>query len=218
MLGGGEQTVKIGPFKTNKELVAFGKDFIKHHTSAFRINMNICLTADKNRRHAYFPGLITCISFLDLLSGLYAGRVKDHGLNELCVYGQAFMPPYYTPANLEILYKCFRHKVAHLSHPYYVFDTKKAGIAGARKLITWTVNASDMKPPINLAPCPGKKLKKFNPPWDVYYDHRVYVSVRRLMVDAIQSTKGANGYVKTLEADLGTQENFVRCITEFFPR
>ena len=51
--------------------------------SSFRKDTNICMTADKERHHAYFPALITCIAFSDFLSGLHAGNIKSHSLPEL---------------------------------------------------------------------------------------------------------------------------------------
>jgi hypothetical protein len=65
----------ITPFKTDKELIAFARSFLRDRVKSFRKDIAICLTADQKRHHAYFPALITCIGFLDLLSGLHAGRL-----------------------------------------------------------------------------------------------------------------------------------------------
>ena len=73
---------------------------------------------------AYFPALMSCISFADLLSGLYAGKLEGHALKELRNYASKFLGAEYTADRIDVLYECFRHKVAHLAQPYAVFDTQ----------------------------------------------------------------------------------------------
>src|SRR5215470_8547176 len=97
--------MSISPFKSNDELVRFARLFFRDRVGSFRKDLAICLTADANRSHAYFPALITCIGFLDLLSGLYAGRLEGHSLSELKSYAARFMDATkYNPLHLEILY------------------------------------------------------------------------------------------------------------------
>ena len=74
------------PFSTDTEVVKFARAFLGEPVERFRKDINVCLTRDKNNRHAYFPALITCISFADFLSGLYAGKLDGHALNELKNY------------------------------------------------------------------------------------------------------------------------------------
>jgi hypothetical protein len=146
--------MSIQPFKSDKDLVKFARKFFRDRVGSFRKDVAICLRADANRHHAYFPALITCIGFLDLLSGLYAGKLDGHGLTELKNYVARFMDgTKYDPLRIDVLYLTFRHKLAHLSFPYVVFDTK----TDRRKLadhkhrrITWKVNASKRKLPIEL--------------------------------------------------------------------
>jgi hypothetical protein len=83
--------VTISPFKSDKELTTFARAFFRDRIGSFRKDVAICLTANANRSHAYFPALITCIGFLDLLSGLYAGRLEGHSLSELKSYAAIFM-------------------------------------------------------------------------------------------------------------------------------
>jgi hypothetical protein len=81
----------IAPFTTDGELISFARKFFRDRVGSFRKDVAICLTANRNRHHAYFPGLITCIGFIDLLSGLYAGRLEGHGLQELKGYASRFL-------------------------------------------------------------------------------------------------------------------------------
>jgi hypothetical protein len=81
----------IKPFKSDKDLTTFARKFFRDRVGTFRKDLRICLTADDDRHHAYFPALITCIGFLDLLSGLYAGKLEGHSLSELKSYAVRFM-------------------------------------------------------------------------------------------------------------------------------
>jgi hypothetical protein len=55
--------VTIAPFKSNDELISFARKLLKDRVGSFRKDIAICLKADENRSHAYFPALITCIGF-----------------------------------------------------------------------------------------------------------------------------------------------------------
>jgi hypothetical protein len=143
----------IKPFKCDKELINFARLFFRDRVGSFRKDVAICLTADENRSHAYLPALITCIGFIDLLSGLYAGKLDGHGLRELKTYAAKFMDgTKYDPLRIEVLYLAIRHKLAHLSFPYLVFDTAtRTEFAGKKhRRITWTVQASKRVIPIEL--------------------------------------------------------------------
>jgi hypothetical protein len=76
-------------------------------------DVGICLTANKQRSHAYVPALMTCISFLDLLSGLHAGKLKGQSVAELVAYAGRFMnAAHYPKLELSVLYEMMRHKIA----------------------------------------------------------------------------------------------------------
>ena len=174
------------PFSSDAEVIEFAKEFLRGHVERFQKDIAICLTRDANNEHAYFPALITCISFADFLSGLYAGKLDGHALKELKDYTSTFLSTDYTSDRLDILYECFRHKVAHLAQPYVVFDThSKPKFRGQqRRLIAWTVLASRRKPPIEIVVVkPTKQILTAVTPWRVQYDHRVFVSVRSLASD-----------------------------------
>jgi hypothetical protein len=115
----------IARFKDDKELVAFARKFFANRVETFRKDIAICLTPNERGQHAYFPALIICIAFAELLSGLYAGTLRDQKLVQLQEYAKEFMKPEYTSdrRRLELLWVCLRHKVAHLAYPYAVFDT-----------------------------------------------------------------------------------------------
>jgi hypothetical protein len=211
----------IAPFKSDKSLISFAKRFLRDRVSSFRKDVAICLTANANRHHAYFPALITCIGFADLLSGLYAGKLEGHGLSELKCYAAQFMDPSkYDPLRLEILYLAFRHKLAHLSFPYVVFDTtsKKEFSGHKQRRVTWTVHASKRTPPIELVDFQTPKvLQKTLRPWSVSYNCRVIISVRTLQIDIIKSIYGPTGYICRLQSEPVARERFARCMKVLFP-
>lgn len=214
-------------FSSDKELIAFAEKFLRRQTSKFRKDINICLTGRRRRgatglTHAYFPALITCIGFADLLSGLYAGDLQKHGLKELHGYASKFMDAKkYDLLQLTILYEAFRHKVAHLNHPYMVFDTQtkpRAFLGQPRRRITWIVYASRRSVPIELIKLSSaQNLDKSQAPWPVTYDHIVKISVRSIATDILRSLKGQNGYLAYLKSDKAARSNFEKCMNDFYP-
>jgi len=212
-------------FVTDRDVKRFAKAFLDNRFVTFKKDIAICLTAGptktKQKSHAYFPALITCIAFADLLSGLYAGKLKGHGLKELKDYTSKFMDPtVYTPDRLDVLYECFRHKVAHLAQPYAVFDTnpaKNKTFSGQpRRLITWTVNASGPRPPIRIVPVnPRKQILKAVTPWEVLYDYRAIVNVRGLASDIVRSIPK---YLRHLKTDSVARSHFRACMEICFPK
>jgi hypothetical protein len=210
----------IKPFKSERELLTFARSFFHDRVGSFRKDVATCLTANSDRHHAYFPALITCIGFLDLLSGLYEGRIEGHSLRELKSYTAKFMDrAKYHPLHLEILYLAFRHKIAHLSFPYLVFDTvNRNEFAGQKhRRITWSVHASKRSSPIEVIDHAPKLMKKSLRPWDVSYNCRVHISVRTFEIDVVKSIYGRAGYLRRLQSDLTGRENFAKCMKVLFP-
>jgi hypothetical protein len=208
--------MNIAPFQTKKDLLVFAENFIQGQMGAFRKNTKICLTGDKNGRHAYFPALLNCISVLELLSGFYAGKLDKSNLDEIKKYAHKFMDKKkYSHLNLEVLYVAFRHKLAHHAHPYYVLDTSKEKRISKQMRLTWSVTAGWRSVPIEIRSEPNKFIKRFSPPWKVAYDHRVYISIPHLRNDILQS---ADGYMKKLQVSHQARTRFATCIVEFFPQ
>jgi len=211
----------IRPFASEKELFTFARKFFRDRVGSFRKDVAICLTADANRHHAYFPALITCIGFLDLLSGLYAGKLDGHGLGDLKSYAVKFMDAKkYDPIHIDVLYLALRHKLAHLSFPYLVFDTAtmKEFARQKHRRITWTVYAGKRPTPVELEDFAAPVfIKKSLRPWDVSYNCRVHISVRTFQIDIVKSIYGPSGYLQCLRSELTARENFAKCMKVLFP-
>jgi len=209
-------------FRTPAQVVRFARVFVRQRTNDFKKNVDICLTARKTRLndvdHAYMPALMTCLSFLDLLSGLYAGKVRGHNDTHFLDFTRKFFPKgRYEEDHLRVLYIEFRHKLAHLAHPYFVLDAPPDPSVGTRRLMAWTICARSRKKPIEIIPHPRKQLSVQPTPWDTYYDYRFKISVESLARDARKATRGANGYLSKLAASPDLQDKFKACMRAFYP-
>ena len=207
------------PFKSEKDLTRFAARFFRDRVQSFRKDVGVCLTAKADGHHAYFPALITCIGFLDFLSGLNAGKLEGHGLTELKAYIGKFFHRKADYAHADILYLMFRHKIAHLAYPYLVFDTAtKPKLGPPRRRITWTVGIYRGKKPLKLIVYPtSQTLVRSVTPWPVSYDARMVVSLTTLRTDIIESIYGPSGYLSHLRADANARGRFARCIKEYAP-
>jgi hypothetical protein len=204
------------PFSSDAEIVGFARAFLHEHLVRFRKDIKICLTPNRKDECAYFPALITCIAFVEFLSGLYAGNLDGPALEQIKNYAAAFMSPDYTVDRLDILYECFRHKVAHLALPYAVFDTdtKAKTFSGqSKRLITWTVDSGRRKPSIQIVQ-ENQQVKAAVTPWPVHYDHRAIVYLCRLAYDIRRSLPK---YLHHLEINATARCNFKTCMRPIFP-
>jgi hypothetical protein len=82
--------MSIWPFRSEEELLGFARTFLRNRVEVFNKDLKICLTRSRGT-HAYFPALIICIAFADLLSGLYAGTLKGQKAETLRRYASKFM-------------------------------------------------------------------------------------------------------------------------------
>lgn len=214
--------MSIAPFTSDKHLTSFAKEFFRDRVGPFSDDVAICLTPDANGHRAEFPALITCIGFAELLSSLYAGNLNGDGLDKLKKYADRFMDTTkYDELSLEILYLVFRHKLAHLSFPQFVFDTRKATRkefkSRKHRRITWTVDHNERPNPIELDDCPTKFLEKAVVPWRMSYDCRAIISVPTFQIDIVKSIYGPAGYLQWLQTDLKAREHFAKCMKIIFP-
>jgi hypothetical protein len=207
------------PFKSEKDLTQYAARFFRDRVQSFRKDVGICLKANADGHHSYFPALITCIGFLDFLSGLNAGKLEGHGLTELKAYIYKFFRRKGDYVHADILYVMFRHKIAHLAYPYLVFDTatKSKDLGPQRRRITWIVGIYRGKKPLELLDHPPRTLVKSVTPWAVSYNARMVVSLTTLRTDIIGSIYGPSGYLTHLRADADARRRFARCIKEYAP-
>ena len=131
----------------------FAASFVQARMEGFTKDMQICLTpvpskARSGPTHAYFPALMACCGTLEYLAGLYSGRTKPCGDEELSGYAAKFLPqPAYAPDAIHILHCALRHSIAHRGIATGVWVDRKPG---ANRRVTWRVGAETKAPSIVL--------------------------------------------------------------------
>lgn len=186
--------------------------------------MKICFTPNSKNQHAYFPALMASFGVLDLFSGLLHGDLKKNGLSELKGYAK-FLPTDYGEQALTVAWHSLRHKVAHMAHPYDVTDTdtitSRSGqklIAGARMRITWSIDEKNINPAIVISALPKPEFLSTAPEgWNISYDNTIYVHLRSLQADIVDSVYAANGYLEALKSSETIQDKFEVCMSQYFP-
>ena len=211
----------VYPFTTKDEVVRFARIFVRRRVvKGFVKDIDKCLGGGRKAPKAFMPGLMYTISLIDLLSGLYSGKVGKHGADghsytEFNDFIQAMMPGRYDPYDLRVLYIGLRHKLAHLSHPYFVLNTDKPGsrLRQRSMLLSWDISSDAHEPPIRIEKKRSRLVRRQPVPWRTRVDHVVHVSIRTLADDAIKMSRA---YVRTLESDPHRWEKFRDCMSEFY--
>jgi hypothetical protein len=205
--------MSIAYFQNEGALLGFARDFFDSHIETFQKDIAICRRADAKDRHAYFPALITCLAFAELLSGCFAGRLDGVKLQDLEEYAKKFMKPEYTfdRRRLKLLYECLRHKIAHLAYPYAVIPHGRP-----RRLVAWSIHENEDRPAIEIVDYLPHvmRLVQTRRPWPVSYDCRIEVRVGSFAKDIIQSI---DKYLQHLQSDQLAREHFAKCMRDYFP-
>jgi len=176
-------------------------------------------------RAANFPALMYCVSFLELLSCLYAGSMRGNDANsapcKVKRYAESFMGyTEETVQELALLFAMFRNKVAHATQPQGVFDPPTEWVPKQWrnetewKRVTWTVSPGLRPVAITLGREDGTVDA---PPWPLKYEYRCTVSLPLLAHQIIASALGENGYLQSLPGDSDARGNFADCMGDLFP-
>jgi hypothetical protein len=207
----------IFPFQTKDDVTRFAEKFVQGRVDDFKKDIDICLTANARGVHAYMPALMATIAHIDYLSGLNAGDVEGHDVDDLVWFVQEHMPGRYLEHELRVLYVAFRHKLAHLSQPYFVFDTasEPKRLKGCQPmLLTWTITDEAHEPPLRIDRIdPPQVLVQTFCPWETPYDHRMFISIGTLAADAIHLSAA---YLGKLRRDPELWMKFKGCMKEFY--
>jgi hypothetical protein len=207
--------MSIRPFTSDKQLLKYARWFLADRVRAFRKDLAICMTKKKGS-HAYFPALMTCIGFADLLSGLHKGTLDYPKLPDLKTYIAKFFRNKANYAHIDILYYMFRHKIAHIAYPYLVFDTAK--LPPPHRRIVWTVGIYKRKKPIELVDySTPRTILRTKTAWPVPYNCRIKVSLTAFRNDIISSIYGTSGYLQHLQNDPTGRQHFAHCMTQYAP-
>lgn len=223
-LGPREESMATGAFENDRELLEFAETWLQGRAQAVGKNVRVCLTRNEQNKSAPFLAIMECGAFLDLLSTFFAGA-ESASTKSVEAYARKFLKTY--PAlELKIFWVGFRHKIAHLTHPYFVLDTRleKGNIpSDPPRRIVWKVTADEEQTKLALELCvdASPNLTSPNPmvPWPVPYDHRFTIRPIRLQEDLRESLSGPEGYLDWLKEPENSKgrENFTRVIRMFFP-
>jgi hypothetical protein len=203
-------------------------DFIKSRAAGFRKDIAICQRGLSPKylrqwlphgpwpRHAYFPALMTCFSFLEFLSGYRAGNIKAYGgpsVKQIKEFSGKYLDCVkYKEPIIDILWEGFRNKLAHLYHPGFVFDTSKSKkIPNKNMRITWKISEKSTDRHLELEP-KDHGLKKDLILWvELRYDHVLHISIPSFREDLL---KAASCYSNDLLKDTKLLENFEKAIKD----
>jgi len=148
-------------------------------------------------------------SSADYITGTCEGRTRPTSS-----LPQAFGPRTYDEYLVNLLYIVFRHKLAHLSHPYVGFNTAKESKLNSRPMrLGWSITSDARKEPIRVLKLKRARMPVLPIPWKLKVDHVVEISIQTLADDAIAST---TSYFRALKADPHLQDKFRRCMNEFY--
>lgn len=194
--------------------IAYANRFIFWRLEVFQKDMGVCLTADARGIHAYMPALVTCIAWLELFTGLFKGNLDlrklpgpDPALNAIKDFCGSYLPSY-SPDLISLLYKDYRHKIAHVGAPYVVavHDGKR---------ITWAIHdrRGPGRPALELVAYRGTITSVS--PWPVSYDHRFEVCLSTLRDDL---ERAAALYQADLQRRPDLLDSFSAAVEPYFPR
>jgi hypothetical protein len=199
----------------NGDIAAYAKHFIRGRISGFEKDMQICLTPAKlvtGITYAYLPALAACCGTLEYLSGLRNGNVLDPvGQQDIAAFARDFLPqPDFDREAIRILFKVFRHPIAHRGISSGVWVDPKPDM-GSRRL-TWKVLANSRKPACQVVKIDGV-LKK-DPPWDCPFTHRAEIHLDRFRIDLRYASER---FIDAMRGSVRLQRKFRDCMEQLYP-
>lgn len=208
-----------------REILEFANWFCLDRVETFRMDMQICMTPDAKGKHAYMPAVMGCASFIELFAGLFRGNVdKAVPIPEIVNFTNKYLDnSEFTEELVCLFFIMFRHKVAHVSRPYSVFDTH--GVHGGHKLLltydrrrlSWEITATFKKPAIQIVPDRGEVKKSRRPSWKTaQYSHLCQIHLKRMIRELPNAIIGPCGYLNCLFRDYDARENFRKCMDSFY--
>jgi hypothetical protein len=152
-----------------------------------------------------------------MLAAFHSGKFKHVGKRYVKVFCAAYLDgQVYDPDVMDVLWEAFRHKLAHLSYPQFVFDTAlDGGFSGNHKYanmrITWLLDEKSRSDHLRILPDQGDS--KGTTPYPVPYDHRIYISLADFRRDILNAI---NAYCVSLQSDSNLMTNFRKSSAQVF--
>lgn len=183
------------------------------------------MTPDENKQHAYMPAIMGCASFIELFSGLFSGNVSDPvGIANIICFTKRFLDKSeFTEERICLFFSMFRHKVAHVSRPYSVFDSHDVHNNNPlknypKRRITWYITATYKKPAIEIIAKNGELKKDRRPPWkQAPYSHICQINLKRMIKVFPNAVTGPKGYLNEIMCCQSVRNDFIKCMDSFYP-
>lgn len=194
----------------------FAEEFLNGRIRLLEKDVRICLRPYRSKRYtnnvprqAYFPALMACFATLEFMTGLNIGNLKNpvpqSGVKQ---YVKDYMDTTIYGKAVNILWKVFRHKIAHMAHPNYVTTY------GDRRIV-WMVSGKDIDNHMSIEKNQNRIKSLPKPPYPVPYNHRIYISIPRLKNDVARSIEE---YLIDVKIDSAKLENFQKAVGHIYPR
>jgi hypothetical protein len=172
-----------------------------------------CIPADPHdKRIAPFPIVLYCLSTIDLLGALVAGRADQSTPtpSQSKEYMRRFMA--YSPTDADILNDLFRHKLVHLAQP-------GPSIRNGSEVITWKHHHNDKQ--FHLKKIPYKQDIEIGGDvpldWHIPVTHEFHISIMDLVKDIKDSTtKRPKDYLNMLEQKPPLRQKYQDAINQIY--
>ena len=170
------------------------------------------------------PAVMGCASFIELFAGLFAGDIDPVGIRNILNFANSFLDnSEFTEERVCLFFAMFRHKVAHVSRPYSVFDSHDVRQNNPlrscpRRRFTWKITATLRKPAVQIISKAGDLQKSRRLSWKTApYSHICQINLKRMIQELPEAVLGPNGYLNSLSTDPNFREKFRKCMDSFYP-
>ncbi len=195
-------------FSDQGELIQYAKKFVKDKVNRLEEVVKHCLyeIPDKPGVYATFPAIFYCFATIDLLGALYKGDATKYAgtSTQATDYMQKFMS--YTPDQCNLLMAQFRHKIAHLSEPKAVIESKG-------RYITWEYEHNRSRKHLTIEKLSRRSKIPITSQLSIECDHVFHISILGL-VDDIKAS--VDLYLSELENTTALQNHFEKAMREIY--
>ncbi|MCJ7570303.1 MAG: hypothetical protein MUO82_00275 [Candidatus Thermoplasmatota archaeon] len=194
-------------FSKQTELIEYAKTYVKVKVNGLEEVVNHCLypIPGKPGLYATFPAILYCFAIINLLGALYEGNAtKSARIFQAKKYMQKFMN--YTPDQCDLLMDQFRHKIAHLSEPKAVIESKG-------RYIAWEYEHNRSQKHLTIEKLSGRSKIQITSRLSIGYDHVFHISIVGL-VDNIKAS--VDLYLNELENTIALQNHFEKAVREIY--
>ncbi|MPZ06523.1 MAG: hypothetical protein GEU26_08910 [Nitrososphaeraceae archaeon] len=189
--------------QSNTDELDFVRKFVTDKMDSLQKDVKHCL----QRPFAPMPAILWCVSCVDLLGALQAGQASDKAdtSRNSRKYMKLFMG--YTPEQIDLILKVFRHKLVHLAQPGPLSSYKG-------KTVAWQYVHEYTPDHLALQDCPDQVTVR--PGWIVHVDQVFTLGITQFMQDIRNSVFRTGGYLQKLETNTDILKRCKDAIQEIY--